>query len=793
MTRANGIAPPGILTANQAVDEGLRTLKGEVGKLSDKAVDMMTGNMNPYGRGIPRTPKPVLSPAESKQFGVIDTLGQAAGQAKFRETNRIESAKDRQALADHKARVEAVAAQNPGLNAQALSRQSHDLAAKGVLDPGSHQTDALWRQQKFANVQNPNAVGPVPPSAMSPSAQLAQQLAGDVDNILNARGQIIQNHGVNLAYNPLSNAYYPRNANAVADELNYDILQNILNVQPDILPKHGGSAHNFKPRNQRSVPLGQMQLMPGDPGYAELAKKMQVPPGTPVANPAFNRPVDIAYDLGSHTFQTAQLDGFKEHIATIERLTGKRYDQMPPQLKQSLVASYPAQYQALRGHLDELITGESKRNKAGIVANWLADNASNAWRRVTLPWSAAHNTMNTVGDITTGLATTVSPADLDVYLDAGNFLERGHAGQLTGAELADYNYVRKYGLADSDTLQRLDIRGGERAKNVVRNRQALGEDPGFIANAEQKLADVRGKLPEWVPLGATYGDWWEPINKTALYLNARRAGKAPEQAIAEALKVGINYGKPLPSWLGSSGTGLGAKAQAHLFPFAKYAIRAPEAVMSEFPGNIKRLVQPSNAMRDTTQVTQDGRNEVSGQTGKYGYGVPMPGIAGRVANSLIDATGGPSSNDTKVPFYMRPPQGGLDALELPAQLFGVAQTAVDSGLAAAGEKLGRDAASKMGPVPKAIVTALTGLNPTTLEPERPGAPDGLYGAMGAAGDFVLPRDMQYPLNRGIEAIGGRVGRSASRVSTTQGCPMPWCLGSRALSVSRCRAEIHSPD
>jgi hypothetical protein len=759
---------PNVISATQVLDEGVRSVKAAASEAVNKVADSMDLRMNPYQRGVPRTETPTLSPYEKMQIAGISDLSQAAGQATFRERNRVMLDEAEKVFAKHRQRVEAYASANPGVDPKQLNQDAYNMAAKAVMDVGYNLDDARWVQA---------AQG-------TPEFQIGEQFANDLRGLLKPRERTLKQHGVGLTFNKMTGDYYPRNANAAADELNYDILQNILNVQPDVLPKHGGAAPNFKPRNQRSVPLGQVNLMPGDPGYQMAAQSYPqlLAQNAPVPNPAFLRPVDMPYDIGTHTFQVAQLEGFKEHIRQVERMTGKPFHLMPEQLKRDLVASYPAQYEGLRHGLDVLI-GEAQPSAAKRIGGRVVDTINNAWRRVVLPLSAQHNMMNTVGDITTGLQTTVdTPA---IYKEAANFIDRAEKGLLTAAEKLDFDYARQYGLVDSNTLQRLDLPGSDKAKNVLHLRDTLGEDIGIIARTEQKAGRLRSKAPGWVPIGSSYGDWWEPINKVALFLNARKRGLGPEQAVKEALTVGINYNKPLP--FGMSGYGPQAKAQQLLFPFAKYAFRAPQAVASEFPGNMLRLTAPNKITRDVTHVSQDGRNEVDETTGKYGYALPLPTSVNTPANAIVDFVGGPSGNDTTIPYYLRIPQGGLDALEFPAKLAGVAQTAVDSGARQAGEELGKVAVQQMGPIPRAVFSALTGINPQAMEPRRA---DGLSAATltaNALGDYMLPRDWQYPANRTIEWAGGpsrTFGFAKQYDPTMPDKFIPWMASLAGMSMSR---------
>jgi hypothetical protein len=466
-------------------DAALEAKKLGVGVLS-KAETKLSGR-------VPDWPQPTNTPSVNRQIKDIQALSRNAGQAEFRRSTVAN-------VADMQGRIAAT----PELRDAAAVND----AVKAILTPGTSQEAANYRAQVFGDRVR---------------ARKANRAAQALTDLFKSYEPRLQSVGVAPQPNKTSGLYYPNNAiDRSMNEVDLSMFAQMIQASPGIVAKHGGSVQNLKKRASDVVTRGDPVIL------------KRTAPGvyTSKPNPSFEAPIDLGEDLGIYADVIARAEGFKRTVDEMERLTGKKLGDFPPELGQALANQYPAYYESMARILER---AASPKTGKGAALEWglgKLDSANSAWRYATLTANPAHHTKNLLGDTTMAVfGGGVSPMS---YYEA-----------LTSKGVQKAKSGEKFGIGQTGFLERSDLPGNERTKNVLELQRAAGQQIPLRARAVEALGAIRDKLPAPIPIGTKFGDWWQGVNQRAIYLDSLKKGMGPEQSALRALDVGIDYQKPL--------------------------------------------------------------------------------------------------------------------------------------------------------------------------------------------------------------------------------------------------------
>ena len=678
-----------------AVSQEIERLIGKTGSRLDARPVTFAGIdvLPPSGRAaIDRALAQVMPSLSSEAFQRrgIETLGRNAGRAEFQRSTLAN-------VEDMKQRIEAA----PVLkNAQAV-----DDAVKAIMLPGTSQEAARYRASVFND------------PTRAANAQAAQRALTDLFQSYEPR---IQALGVEPQPHKRSGLYYPSNvvgegARGFSD-IDARVLEQILTATPGLMAKHGGNVPNLKKRASDVISRGDPVILKRGPAGT-----------TSTPNPSFSVPVDLGGDLGQYADVIARGEGFERNMQELERLFGKPRGEFPAPTRAALGAQYPAYYEALQRTLDRARDDRHWLETAADKVATPLDVANRAWRFATLTANPAHHTKNLLGDMGLGIfGGNVNPLR---YFEAAT-----PAGKAKAAN--------RYGVGETGFLQRSDLPGNEREKNILELQRAAGQPIPAVDRALESLGEFRKKLPEKLPIGTTFGDWWEGVNKRALVLDSMAKGLGEDQAALRALKLGIDYNAPL---LGVGGRGARI-AQANLWPFARYDIGSTGAFFSEFPGNLARTQAVPKALR---AENQDKPNLAPTAVAQSGYALPVQNeVRDTVLARLPQLMGGQQLTPT-APFYLGVPQGQLDALSLTADLAHVA----DALTVGQPSEVGRFLLSRSSEPVKMAGSTFFNIDPRTLSRPPADLASPAEDLLGLAG-LAMPAPLRYPANVLSSRFGG---------------------------------------
>lgn len=692
-----------------AVSKEVKRLIGETGSRLDARPVTFAGIdvLPPSGRAaIDRALAQVVPSLSSEAFQRrgIETLGRNAGRAEFQRSTLAN-------VEDMKRRIEAA----PVLkNAQAV-----DDAVKAIMLPGTSQEAARYRASVFGpHAPPPGAMGPWP--VMSERGQNALDAQRALTDLFQSYEPRIKALGVEPQPHKRSGLYYPSNvvgegAQGLSD-IDARVLEQILTATPGLMAKHGGNVPNLKKRASDVISRGDPVILKRGPAGT-----------TSTPNPSFSVPVDLGGDLGQYADVIARGEGFERNMQELERLFGKPRGEFPAQTRAALGAQYPAYYEALQRTLDRARDDRHWLETAADTVATPIDVANRAWRFATLTANPAHHTKNVLGDMGLGIfGGNVNPLR---YIEAAT-----PAGKAKAAN--------RYGVGETGFLQRSDLPGNEREKNILELQRAAGQPIPAVDRALESLGEFRNKLPTILPIGTTFGDWWEGVNKRALILDSMAKGLGEDQAALRALKLGIDYNAPL---LGVGGRGA-RMAQANLWPFARYDIGSTGAFFSEFPGNLARTQMVPKALR---AENQDKPNLAPTSVAQSGYALPIQNeVRDTVLARLPQLMGGPQLTPT-TPFYLGVPQGQLDALGLTAELAHVA----DALTVGQPSEVGRFLLSRSSEPVKMVGSTFFNIDPRTLSRPPADLASPTEDLLGLAG-LAVPSSIRYPANVFSSRMGG---------------------------------------
>lgn len=698
--------------ATGAVSKEVKRLIGETGSRLDARPVTFAGIdvLPPSGRAaIDRALAQVVPSLSSEAFQRrgIETLGRNAGRAEFQRSTLAN-------VEDMKQRIEAA----PVLkNAQAV-----DDAVKAIMLPGTSQEAARYREMILGpHAPPPGTMGPWP--VMSERGQNALDAQRALTDLFQSYEPRIRALGVKPQPHKRSGLYYPSNvvgegARGLSD-IDARVLEQIITATPGLTAKHGGNVPNLKKRASDVISRGDPVILKRDANANNKARAMW--------NPSFSVPVDLGGDLGQYADVIARGEGFERNMQELERLFGKPRGEFPAPTRAALGAQYPAYYEALQRTLDRARDDRHWLETAADKVATPLDVANRAWRFATLTANPAHHTKNVLGDMGLGIfGGGVNPLR---YLEAAT-----PAGKAKAAN--------RYGVGETGFLQRSDLPGNEREKNILELQRAAGQPIPAVDRALESLGEFRKKLPEKLPIGTTFGDWWEGVNKRALILDSMAKGLGEDQAALRALKLGIDYNAPL---LGVGGRGARI-AQANLWPFARYDIGSTGAFFSEFPGNLARTQAVPKALR---AENQDEPNLAPTAVAQSGYALPVTNeVRDTVLARLPQLMGGQQLTPT-TPFYLGVPQGQLDALSLTADLAHVA----DALTVGQPSEVGRFLLSRSAEPVKMAGSTFFNIDPRTLSRPTPDLASPTEDLLGLAG-LAVPAPLRYPANVLSSRFGG---------------------------------------
>ncbi|UOF79527.1 hypothetical protein [Bacteriophage sp.] len=437
-------------------------------------------------------------------------------------------------------------------------------------------------------------------------------------------------------------------------------------------------------------------------------------------------------DIVANIHDNSQRKGFAEAQARLKQTFTPRGGPLPQAVDQALHATWQQYTKALESVARRRATGGVKPigQAAADAATKAIDWVQSKWKKNILANTPGYHVVNTWGDSHMMFVNGVNPLGI---VEADRLLARAKGGDWKArAELMEAN---RYGIGGVQPPGvRLERLGGhsrhrdERALEIVGGRATTGE------KASGAIDKVRGVLPQTLPIGETYSDWWESVSKLAVYIDGKKKGLSSELAAKRAFDILIDFGEPV-TFGGKDITWV-----KRFLPFYNYITKSPVAAVRGLVTKPGRFVLAGRA----AATANEGASTEDVPTWAKEAGTPLE--VQQLASAMEKAShilGGPAIG---TPVFASPRVGAYEALATPVNLAGHA-------LSGEGREALLGVARQLGPVTKPVLETISGTDILTGQPKPSRS-----GVETAIGEIIAPVLVPRPLleagNIAIQRAGG---------------------------------------